>query len=76
MSNAFPLGKQEESTEAGPPEFQRLAYYLARASVGLRRAKIYGFLVGKTLGKYPSRGVLVPLGGASIEVPLVRNQKR
>jgi hypothetical protein len=36
----------------------------------IRQLRIYGFLVNQNLGWWPSRGILLPLFGGGIEVPL------
>lgn len=36
----------------------------------IRQLRIYGFLVRQNLGWWPKRGVLLPLGGAGVEVEL------
>jgi hypothetical protein len=36
----------------------------------VRQLRIYGYLVKQTLGWWPKRGVLLPLGGAGVEVEL------
>jgi len=40
----------------------------------LRQLRIYGYLVKQTLGWWPRRGVLVPLGGAAVEIALEPNE--
>lgn len=36
----------------------------------VRQLRIYGVLVKETLGRWPQRGVLLPVAGAGIEIPL------
>lgn len=36
----------------------------------VRQLRIHGFLVKETLGKWPKRGVLLPLAAASVEIAL------
>jgi hypothetical protein len=40
----------------------------------VRQLRIYGYLVKETLGWWPKRGVLLPLGGAGVEVELVASE--
>ncbi|MFA6126368.1 MAG: PD-(D/E)XK nuclease family protein [Bacteroidales bacterium] len=40
----------------------------------IRQLRIYAFLVRETLGWWPMRGVLLPMGGARIEVDLKPNE--
>jgi hypothetical protein len=42
---------------------------VVRASY-VRQLRIYGYLIRQTLGWWPRRGVLLPLGGAGVEVAL------
>lgn len=41
-----------------------------------RQLRIYGFLVGTSLGKWPTRGVLLPMLGAKAEIELTRDECR
>ena len=58
----YKSGAITEFSEEAQKEVVKAAY--------VRQLKIYGFLVGNKLGTYPARGVLVPLGGATVDITL------
>ena len=58
----YKSGAITEFSEETQKEVVKTAY--------VRQLRIYGFLVKEKLGAYPGRGLLIPLGGAAVEVEL------
>ena len=58
----YKSGNVHEPDEAPSPEAVKAAY--------VRQLRIYGYLVKQALGWWPERGILLPLAGAGVQVPL------
>ena len=58
----FKSGTVHELDDSASSETVKSAY--------VRQLRIYGYLVKQTLGWWPQRGILLPLVGAGVEVPL------